>query len=222
VANIAVTKGAEGTERVGSRAARLSDDKHLDRPQLPHLDVEVEALVDAGGGILNMLADLGIGQAGDMNCAYLGQIHRTGAIDRDLGVEIDLPPHPDHQLIARSKDVVWRDVHFAERGKGRGHLAKKRIAIHGQQSADGSSYQQLEFGRGARALERQLPGLIKGSLLRLGSIQATLVGEAGNTVEAAILQAGVLLRQLSLVETGSVVARGEALGHSLLIEAEVI
>ena len=48
-------QGAERTQGVGSRAARLAYDKHLDRAQLPHFDIEIEALVNMADSVMNML-----------------------------------------------------------------------------------------------------------------------------------------------------------------------
>ncbi len=48
-----------------------------------------------------------------MNLAYLGKIHRTGTVYGELRVEIDLSPDADHQLIARSEDIVGGDIRFA-------------------------------------------------------------------------------------------------------------
>ena len=76
-------------------------------------------------GVLEMLPKLRIRQAGNMNFAYLGQINRTGAVDRDLGIEIDLSPYANQQLIAGAEDVVGSDIDVAQRGKGRRYLAKE-------------------------------------------------------------------------------------------------
>ena len=75
-------------------------------------------------GVLKMLPKLRIGQAGNVNAAYLGQIHRAGTVDGDLGIEIDLPPYTNQQLIAGAEDVIGSDIDLSQRGKGRGDLAK--------------------------------------------------------------------------------------------------
>ena len=48
-------QGAERTQGIGSGAASLAYDKHLDRPQLPHFNIKIEALVNVADGIMNVL-----------------------------------------------------------------------------------------------------------------------------------------------------------------------
>ena len=51
-------QGAERTEGIGTGAAGLAHDKHLDRPQLPHLHLEIEAFVDMTDGVADMFLNL--------------------------------------------------------------------------------------------------------------------------------------------------------------------
>ena len=57
-------------------------------------------------GVVDMLLDLRIRQAGNVDLAYLGEINRTGTVDGELRVEIDLPPNANDQLIAWPEDIV--------------------------------------------------------------------------------------------------------------------
>ncbi len=140
-------QGAERAKGVGSWAAGLAYDKNLDRPQLPHLHIKIEALVNVADCVMDMLLNLCVRQTGNVNLAYLGEVDRTGTIDGKLRVEIDLPPDANDQLIPRSEDVIGRDIHFAQRSKGRWHLAKEAVAIDRKQCAQGAPHQQLEIRR---------------------------------------------------------------------------
>ncbi len=126
---------AERTQGVGSRATGLADDEHLDRAQLAHFHIKIEALVDVADSVVNMLPDLGKRQAGNVDLAYLGKVHRAGTVHGELGIEIDLSPNANHQLITRSEDVVRSDIHLPQRCKGRRHLAKEAVTINRKESA---------------------------------------------------------------------------------------
>ena len=73
-----------------------------------------------------------------MDFAYLGKVHRAGTVDGELGIEIDLSPDANHQLITRAEDVVGSDIDLAQRGKGRGDLAKETITVDRKQRAQGA------------------------------------------------------------------------------------
>ncbi len=49
-------QGAERTEGVGAGATRLAHDKHLNRPQLAHLHIKIEALVNVADSVANDVA----------------------------------------------------------------------------------------------------------------------------------------------------------------------
>jgi hypothetical protein len=79
---------------------------------LPHFNIQIETLVNVRDGIMNVLLNLCIWQSGDVDLAYLGKIYRTAAVHGKLGVEVNLPPDANHQLITGSEHVVWSDIHF--------------------------------------------------------------------------------------------------------------
>ena len=53
-----------------------------------------------------------------MDLAYLGKVHRAGTVDGELGIEIDLPPNANHQLVSRAEDVVRSNIHLPQRCEG--------------------------------------------------------------------------------------------------------
>jgi hypothetical protein len=99
---------------------------------LAHLHFQLEALEDAAHRVMNMGLDLFVGQTGHVNLAHLGKVHGTGAVHGDLGVEVDLSPDTDYQLIARAEDVAWGNIHFAQGCECCWYLAKERVPIHGK------------------------------------------------------------------------------------------
>ena len=86
-------------------------------------------------GIVNVLPDLRIRQSGNVDLAYLGKINRAGTVYGKLGIEIDLPPDANHQLITRPEDVVRSNIHLSERSESRRHLAKQAVTIDRKESA---------------------------------------------------------------------------------------
>ena len=168
----------ERAEGIGSGSPSLTYDENLDGAQLPHLDIQVKALVNAADGIMNVLPDLCIRQAGNVDLAYLGKINRTGTVNGELGVEVNLPPDADHQLITRSKNIVGSDVHLPQRSKGRRHLAKQAVTVHRKQIANGSPNQQLEVCRRGRGSDGQQSRLFQRRQLGLRIAQTALVDNA--------------------------------------------
>src|SRR5579859_3706009 len=145
---------------------------------------------------MDVLLDLRIRQSGNVDLAYLGKINRPGTVDRKLGVEVDLPPNSNQQLVARSKHIVRSNIHFSERRESRRYLPKKAVTVHRQQAAQGAADHQLEVGRGGRSPDGQKPGLLKGRELGLRTVEATLVNDALNPgVYTRGLQARILSGQ---------------------------
>jgi hypothetical protein len=70
-----------------------------------------------------------------MDLAYLRKINRARTVYRKLGVEIDLPPNANNQLIARSEYVVGGNIYFSERSERRRNLAKERVTVNRKQSS---------------------------------------------------------------------------------------
>ena len=96
---------------------------------MPHLHFKIEALENAPYRVMNVLSNLRIRQARDVNFAHLRQVDRAGAVHRDLGVEVNLSPDANEQLIAGAQDVVRSDIYIAQGGKGRRYLAKETVSI---------------------------------------------------------------------------------------------
>src|SRR5277367_2604208 len=80
-----------------------------------------------------------------MNCSDLWQVDGTGTINTDVGVEIDLSPDMDAQLIVRADNVVRRYRDLLDRRKGRRDIAKEVGAENRQHFASGSSNELLKF-----------------------------------------------------------------------------
>ena len=152
---------AQRTEGVGPRATSLTYDEHLDRSQLAHLYIQIEALIDVSDGVVNMLPDLCIRQAGNVDFPYLGQIDRAGAVHSELGIEIDLAPDANHQLVPRSENVVGSDIHLSQRSEGRRNQAKQAIPINRKKSAQRAANQKLEVCRSGRCSDCQQPRLLQ-------------------------------------------------------------
>ncbi len=76
-------------------------------------------------GVADVLLNLRVRQAGNVDLAYLGEVNRTRAIDGELRVEIDLSPNANDKLITWSEYVVGSYIRIADRGKGRRHLLAK-------------------------------------------------------------------------------------------------
>src|SRR5271167_2124834 len=64
-----------------------------------------------------------------------------------MGIEINLAPGPDHELVARTDDVVGRDRDVVRRGKGAGHVVEKAGAVNGEWMTQRRLYQLLEVGQ---------------------------------------------------------------------------
>ncbi len=91
---------------------------------MPHFNTQVEALVNVPDRVMNVLPNLRVGQSGNVDLTYLGKINRAGAIYGKLGIEIDLPPDANDQLVTGPKDVARSDIHLAKRSECRRDLAK--------------------------------------------------------------------------------------------------
>src|SRR5271156_2875300 len=135
---------AQRTEGIGPRTTGLAYDEHLDRSQLAHLYIQIEAFIDVCKGVVKMLLNLCIRQTGNVDFPDLGQIDRAGAVHGELSIEIDLTPDADHQLIPRPENVVGSDIHLAQRSKRRRNLAKQAITVNRQQTAQGAANQELK------------------------------------------------------------------------------
>ena len=156
-----IHQGAERTHRIGTRAAGLAYDEDLNGTQLAEIDSEIKVPEDASDLGPNLLAEVGEGGPGDVDAADLRQVNVTGTIDFDIGVEIDLSPHPNPHLIAGSDHVIGRHRDLVDRGKGGGNSTKEFLAIDGKDLAGGGGHQFLKLSeRLRRGLLRRRSGLV--------------------------------------------------------------
>src|SRR5450631_1256034 len=134
-------------------------------------------------GVMNVLPDLRIRQSGNVDLAYLGKVNGPGTVYRKLGVEIDLTPNTNNQLIARSEYIVRSDIYLSERSEGRRNLAKEAVTVNRKKGAQRATDQQLEVCRGGGGPGGQKSGLLKGCQLGLPIAETTLVN---NTLYPAV------------------------------------
>src|SRR5271165_2809365 len=64
-----------------------------------------------------------------------------------MNIEIDLAPCPDHQLVARTDDVIGGDRNVVHGSKCAGHVFKKTGAVNGKHVAQRSLHHLLEVGQ---------------------------------------------------------------------------
>ena len=101
-----IHQGAQRTDGIAARAARLAHDEDLDRPQLAHAHAEVEVAEDTPQFRLQERWQLLELQPGDSYVPHLRNVDRARAINLKFETQADLSPGAQHDFIARPNHVV--------------------------------------------------------------------------------------------------------------------
>ena len=77
----------------------------------------------------------------------MGNIDAPAAIDRNPKVKRDASPRPQHQLIARADNVVFRDRYSVQGSKRGRYVAKKHPSKNGQAFPVSGGNKLLKLGQ---------------------------------------------------------------------------
>src|SRR5690242_15873973 len=110
----------------------LSNYEHLNRAELTKIDIQIEVLEDSSDGGLQVRIDLLILKPRYGYAANSWQINLAIAIDNNAGVEIDLSPGANQELVARTDYVVRRHRDAVHRRECAGHIFEEIASVNGK------------------------------------------------------------------------------------------
>jgi len=129
-----------------------------------------------------------------MDTAHLWQIDVARAVHFDVGVEVDLAPHPDSDLIARANHIVWGYRDLVDRSKGGGHPLKQVVSVNRKHLPGCRCNQLLElsqrFGRRGNLIAQIIGVADDPAIVNVGRTVLKTIGASSARLRRAI---GILL-----------------------------
>ena len=142
-----VDQGAQRTNGIDAGAPGRARYIDLDSPYLSDIGLDIEVLIDSADRILEVCLQVGIRQPGNVDRTYLRDrnVDLSGAVNAYVGLEIDLTPDSNAQLISRPDEIVRSNRRHIQRRKSRRNILKKIRAENGENLAGGRGGELLKF-----------------------------------------------------------------------------